>query len=255
MIKLSHWLNGILVCIAFFFTNNLFSQTSFAETKKVFDKKNVFNKLEDSLKQQFKSKKLIWPPQALYIRSFKYDRSLELWVKNKDIDSFTLFKTYKVCMQSGRIGPKRTEGDNQVPEGFYYINEFNSKSNYHLALGLNYPNASDKVLSDPKKPGGDIYIHGNCVSTGCIAIQDYPIEEVYTLASIAKTNGQDFVPVHIYPVNYGVKKSLEYLTESIKGKQAINKSYLNIKAVYDYFEKEKKLPVIIVNKKGDYILN
>ncbi|MBK8521294.1 MAG: hypothetical protein IPL54_10605 [Chitinophagaceae bacterium] len=126
---------------------------------------------------------------------------------------------------------------------------------YHLALGLNYPNASDKVLSDTKKPGGDIYIHGNCVSTGCIAIQDYPIEEVYTLAAIAKTNGQDFVPVHIYPVNYGVKKSLDYLTESIKGKQAINKSILNIKSVYDYFEKRKRLPIIIVNKKGDYLLN
>lgn len=244
----------ILVCIAIFFTTNLFSQTYFAESKG-YTKNPVSNKLEDSLKKQFKEKKLAWPPQSVFIRSFKYDRVLEMWVKNKNTDSFTLFKTYKVCMQSGSIGPKRSEGDNQVPEGFYYINEFNPRSNYHLALGLNYPNASDKVLSDPKKPGGDIYIHGNCVSTGCIAIQDYPIEEVYTLASIAKSNGQDFVPVHIYPVNYSVKKSLNYLTESIRGKQSVNKSILGIKAVYDYFEKKKKLPIIIVNKKGDYFLN
>jgi murein L,D-transpeptidase YafK len=110
------------------------------------------------------------------------------------------------------------------------------------------------VLSNTKNPGGDIYIHGNCVSTGCIAIQDNPIEEVYTIAAIAKTNGQDFIPVHIYPVKYGIKKSLDYLTESIKGKQAVNKSILNIKAVYDYFEKRKKIPIIIVNKKGDYII-
>jgi murein L,D-transpeptidase YafK len=244
----------ILVCIAVFFTTDLFSQTFFAEAKG-YSKNPFSNKLEDSLKKQFKEKKLNWPPQSVFIRSFKYDRVLELWVKNKNTDSFTLFKTYKVCMQSGGIGPKRSEGDNQVPEGFYYINEFNPKSTYHLALGLNYPNASDKVLSDPKKPGGDIYIHGNCVSTGCIAIQDYPIEEVFTVASIAKANGLDFVPVHIYPVNYGVKKSLNYLTESIKGKQAVNKSILGIKAVYDYFEKKKNLPIIIVNKKGDYILN
>ena len=158
-------------------------------------------------------------------------------------------------MQSGSIGPKRSEGDNQVPEGFYYVNEFNPRSTYHLALGLNYPNTSDKVLSDVKRPGGDIYIHGNCVSVGCIAIQDAPIEEVYTLASIARTNGQDFVPVHIYPVNYGVKKSLDFLSSSIKGKQAVNKSILNIKAVYDYFEKRKRLPVILINNKGDYMLN
>lgn len=244
----------ILVCIAIFFTTNLFSQTYFAGSKG-YSKNPVSNKLEDSLKKQFKEKKLAWPPQSVFIRSFKYDRVLEMWVKNKNTDSFTLFKTYKVCMQSGGIGPKRSEGDNQVPEGFYYINEFNPRSTYHLALGLNYPNASDKVLSNPKKPGGDIYIHGNCVSTGCIAIQDYPIEEVYTLASIAKSNGQDFVPVHIYPVNYSVKKSLNYLTESIRGKQSVNKSILGIKAVYDYFEKKKKLPIIIVNKKGDYLLN
>ena len=254
--KQSHGLSGILACFAILFSNNLFAQTSFAESAKVYTKNGVVsNKLEDSLKQQFKDKKLTWPPQNVFIRSFKYDRVLELWVKNKNVDSFTLFKTYKVCMESGSIGPKRSEGDNQVPEGFYYINEFNPRSTYHKALGLNYPNASDKVLSDAKKPGGDIYIHGNCVSVGCIAIQDMPIEELYTIASIAKANGQDFVPVHIYPVNYGEKKSLDYLTSSIKGKQAINKSILNIKAVYDYFEKRKKLPVILINNKGDYMLN
>jgi murein L,D-transpeptidase YafK len=252
--KRMYLLRGITACLIILVTNNLYSQTSYAESQKNYSKPVVSNKLEDSLKQQFKEKKLTWPPQLVYIRSFKYDRLLELWVKNKNIDSFTLFKTYKVCMQSGSIGPKRSEGDNQVPEGFYYINEFNPKSNYHLALGLNYPNSSDKVLSNTKNPGGDIYIHGNCVSTGCIAIQDYPIEEVYTIASIAKTNGQDFVPVHIYPVKYGIKKSLDYLTESIKGKQAVSKSILGIKAVYDYFEKRKKIPVIIVNKKGDYII-
>ena len=253
--KQLHLHSGIMVYFAMLFTNSLFAQTSFAESKKAFIKNAVSNKLEDSLKQQFKEKNLNWPPYSVYIRSFKYDRSLELWVKNKDVDSFTLFKTYKVCMQSGSIGPKRLEGDKQVPEGFYYINEFNPRSNYHLALGLNYPNAADKILSNTKKPGGDIYIHGNCVSTGCIAIQDYPIEEVYAIASVVKLNGQDFIPVHIFPVNYNVKKSLDYLTESIKDKQAINQSIINMKAAYDYFEKNKKLPIIIVNKKGEYIIN
>ena len=250
--KQLHLHSGIIVCFAMLFTNSLFAQTSFAEPRKAFIKNAVSNKLEDSLKQQFKEKKLSWPPYSVYIRSFKYDRSLELWVKNKDVDSFTLFKTYKVCMQSGNIGPKRSEGDKQVPEGFYYINEFNPRSNYHLALGLNYPNAADKILSNTKKPGGDIYIHGNCVSTGCIAIQDYPIEEVYTIASIVKLNGQDFIPVHIFPVNYGVKKSLDYLTETIKDKQAIYQSIINMKAAYDYFEKNHTTRKVFTDAKGGY---
>ncbi|MEP7238589.1 MAG: L,D-transpeptidase family protein [Ferruginibacter sp.] len=247
---------GLAICFTIFATSKLYSQTSFVETQKTYTRPAAISgRMEDSVKKQFEEKNLNWPPHNIYIRSFKYDRLLELWIKNNVEDSFTLFKTYKVCMQSGGIGPKRSEGDNQVPEGFYYINEFNPRSNYHLALGLNYPNASDKVLSDMKKPGGDIYIHGNCVSTGCIAIQDAPIEEVYFIASQAKSSGQDFIPVHIFPVKYDVPKSLNYLTETIKGNQVVHKFILNIKAVYDYFEKKKQLPVILVNKKGDYIIN
>lgn len=247
---------GLIFSFTIFTADKLYAQTSFTEAPKAYAKINSsFNNLEDSVKKAFEEKNLNWPPQTVYIRSFKYDRLLEVWVKNNKEDSFSLFKTYKVCMQSGGIGPKRSEGDNQVPEGFYYVNEFNPRSNYHLALGLNYPNSSDKVLSDPKKPGGDIYIHGNCVSTGCIAIQDVPIEEVYLITSQAKNNGQDFIPVHIFPVKYDVEKSLNYLTESIKGDQVTHKYILNIKAVFDYFEKNKKLPVIMINKKGDYSIN
>ena len=247
----------LFICLALFVVTGSFAQNSVVEKQRIYNNgtPNTFQKLEDSLKKQFVEKKLSWPPQSVYIRSFKYDRLLELWVKSNSEDSFTLFKTYKVCMQSGSIGPKRSEGDNQVPEGFYYINEFNPKSNYHLALGLNYPNASDKLLSSNKNPGGDIYIHGNCVSTGCIAIQDMPIEEVYLITSQSKSNGQDFIPVHIFPVKYDIKKSLNYLTESIKGNQGVHKYILSLKAVFDYFEKNKQLPLIMVNKKGDYVIN
>lgn len=244
------------IILLLFVVTGCYAQNSVVKKQRIlYGTATAFQKLEDSLKNQFEAKNLSWPPQSLYIRSFKYDRLLELWVKSNAEDSFTLFKTYKVCMQSGSIGPKRSEGDNQVPEGFYYINEFNPRSNYHLALGLNYPNASDKKLSATKNPGGDIYIHGNCVSTGCIAIQDVPIEEVYHIASQSKSNGQDFIPVHIFPVKYDVKKSLNYLTESIKGSQGVHKSILNLKAVFDYFENNRQLPLIMVNKKGDYLIN
>lgn len=241
---------------AIFATSHLFAQPSFVESQKtVFKTGTVFNRIEDSLKKQFEEKKLIWPPQSLYIRSFKYDRLLEVWVNGGNNEPYTLFKTYKVCMQSGTTGPKRVEGDYQIPEGFYYINEFNPNSKYHLSLRLNYPNASDKILSDSIRPGGGIYIHGNCVSTGCIAISDEPIEELYIIAALAKTNGQDFIPVHVFPVKYNVEKSVDYLTESLNGNQVIHKFILSLKTAFDYFEEKKQLPVILVNKKGDYVIN
>ena len=215
----------------------------------------MLSRMEDSVKKQFEKQQLTYPPQALYIRSFKYDRQLEVWVKGDSKEPYKLFKTYKVCMQSGTMGPKRMQGDYQVPEGFYQINEFNPNSNYHLSLGLNYPNASDKILSDPEKPGNSIYIHGNCVSTGCIAISDIPIEELYIIASSVKANGQEFIPVHVFPVRYNVKKSMEFLSNTIKDNAYLLQFNKNIREVFDYFEANKQLPVIMVNKKGEYVLN
>jgi murein L,D-transpeptidase YafK len=153
------------------------------------------------------------------------------------------------------MGPKRMEGDYQVPEGFYYINEFNPNSNYHLSLGLNYPNASDKILSDSVRPGNDIYIHGNCVSTGCIAISDAPIEELYLIASTVKAEGQDFIPVHVYPVKYNVKKSADYLAETTKANAVLQNFSTQLKEAFDYFEEKKQLPVIMINRKGQYLVN
>ena len=165
-----------------------------------------------------------------------------------------LFKTYKVCALAGGMGPKRMEGDYQVPEGFYYINEFNPSSSYHLSLGINYPNASDKVLSDCIKPGGDIYIHGSCLTVGCIPIQNNQIEELYILAAYAKTQGQDFIPVHIFPIRFNNKKSFDYFANATKDDQDVQRFAIKIKEVYDFFEEKKKLPLISVNSKGEYVV-
>ena len=146
------------------------------------------------------------------------------------------------------------EGDYQVPEGFYNISEFKPYSEYHLALGLNYPNASDALLSDSVKPGSDIYIHGNCITVGCIPIKDDPIEEVYILATHAKNNEQDFIPVHVFPVRYNIPKSVEYLLKVSSDDKYYQKFAINIKEVFDYFEFNKKLPVITVNSKGEYVV-
>lgn len=217
---------------------------------------NIYAKLEDTIAKQFRKAGITYPPQAMYLRSFKYDKELELWIKPTIKEPYRLLKTYKVCTQSGTMGPKRMEGDYQVPEGFYYINEFNPNSAYHLSLGLNYPNASDRILSDQSRPGGAIYVHGNCVSTGCIPIRDEQIEELYVIASAVKAQGfQEFIPIHIFPVKYHVKKSLEYLNNLIVQSPYLAEFNKNIRQVYDYFEAKKQLPIIMVNKKGDYVLN
>ncbi len=217
----------------------------------------VFNEAlkrkEDTLMKQFEEKKLAWPAKYLYIRSFKYDSQLEVWVKQEKNEAFKLFKTYKVCALAGTLGPKRMAGDYQVPEGFYYINEFNPRSNYHLSLGLNYPNASDKMLSDSLQPGGDIYIHGSCVTTGCIPLTDTYIEELYILATQAKNMGEDFIPVHIFPVAFRSARSSDYLAKYVRDFPEYRQMADKMKQVFYYFEKHKNLPVIMVNERGEYV--
>jgi murein L,D-transpeptidase YafK len=231
------------------------AQNSFVDFQKGFMRVAYALKTkEDTLRKQFTAAGLTWPAKEIYLRSFKYDSQLEVWVRNNSNEPFKLFKTYKVCAMAGAIGPKRMQDDYQVPEGFYYINQFNPNSNYHLALGINYPNESDKVLSDSLRPGSGIYIHGSCITVGCIPLQDGPIEEVYLLAAVAKSEGEDFIPVHIFPVGFNREKSMEYLSRITKDDQSLQKFEIKMKEVYDYFEENKKLPFIAVNKKGDYII-
>ena len=246
----------VLLLIFVFTAGISFSQTSFNEFKRASYKTNdIFNKKEDSLKMEFIKKGLPWPAKYVYFRSFKYDAQLEVWVKNDSREQYKLFKTYRVCMQSGTMGPKRFQGDYQVPEGFYYINEFNPNSNYHLSLGLNYPNASDRILSDSIRPGGDIYIHGSCVSVGCIPVTDDQIEELYIIASYARANGQDFIPVHVFPIKYSVKKSMDYLNSATKKNQQLQQFALQLREAYDKFEEKKQLPVVMVNRRGQYVFD
>jgi murein L,D-transpeptidase YafK len=214
---------------------------------------DLLNRKEDTLIRQFREKGLVWPARYVYIRSFKYDSQLEVWVKNSKEEKYQLFKIYKVCAMAGTLGPKRMAGDYQVPEGFYYINEFNPKSEYHLSLGLNYPNISDHILSDSVQPGGDIYIHGSCVTTGCIPITDTQIEELYVLAVHAKDLGEDFIPVHIFPVNFSNPRSVEYLNKYLQTFSEYAPFVRGMRSAFNYFEKYREVPFAMVNGKGEYV--
>jgi len=228
---------------------------TFIKYQKTFPRISMaIDRVEDSLIRQFQQRNLTWPARYIYIRSFKYDSQLEVWIKQEKEEKFQLFKTYKVCALSGSLGPKRMQGDYQVPEGFYYINQFNPNSNYHLSLGLNYPNVSDRVLSDSLLPGGDIFIHGSCVTTGCIPIRDSQIEELYILASHARTEGQDFIPVHIFPIRYDNPRSSEQLIKFLRQYPEYTSLNKELRKAYHYFEDNHQIPLIMVNRKGGYIV-
>ncbi|MEO8471941.1 MAG: L,D-transpeptidase family protein [Chryseolinea sp.] len=210
--------------------------------------KSAYDEKEKQVKQYFLDKKLTYKDFDLFIRAFKREAQLEIWIKPQGANKYSLLHVYDICSSSGLPGPKRAEGDYQVPEGVYNINHFNPVSNFYLSLGLDYPNASDKILSDKKRPGGEIYIHGNCVTVGCIPLTDDKIKEVYVMALEARNNGQKLIPVHVFPVRLN-SKQLEVISAEYP---AHKKFWENLKVVYDDFEGNHQLQSVKVNTTGAY---
>ncbi|MCE5348110.1 MAG: L,D-transpeptidase family protein [Bacteroidales bacterium] len=112
-------------------------------------------------------------------------------------------KKYEFDAELGKnwVGDKRVKGDKATPEGMYMItNKFEgSKTKYHKALLLNYPNEEDRVrfrseiergtLPRWAKIGGLIEIHGDGGkgvdwTEGCVALTDREIDIVYKIVSV-----------------------------------------------------------------------
>ncbi|MBA2611662.1 MAG: L,D-transpeptidase family protein [Bacteroidetes bacterium] len=185
----------------------------------------------------------------VYFRIFKLEKEFEVWVKNKADLKYTLLKTISICASSGDLGPKRKQGDYQVPEGFYEIATFNPNSSYHLAMKINYPNHSDQLKKTGADPGGDIMIHGYCVTIGCIPLENDPVEEVYVLATEAK-NRKSNTQMAIYPCRFTEKNNL-MLTKNYSEEK--NKFWETLKKPYAHFDKNNTLPKITISKTGDYV--
>lgn len=188
----------------------------------------------------------------IFLRIFKMEERIEVWSKNRSDDKFKLITSYFFCWSSGDVGPKRRQGDYQIPEGFYEIDTFNPESKFHLSLGINYPNESDRILSNSPKLGGDIFIHGDCFTVGCIPITNDWMEELYIIAIEAKNKGQETIPVHIFPAVLDNEDFSKIVEDSINGIDH-SEFWNNLKEGYDYFEKNKTLPEIKVSDTGKYI--
>jgi murein L,D-transpeptidase YafK len=205
------------------------------------------------LEALFQKAGLRYPPGGILLRVFKLEGELELWARNDGRDPFVRVKTYPVCASSGTVGPKRREGDLQVPEGFYHVSGYNPWSRFHLSLRVDYPNASDRILGRGPRLGGDIFIHGSCVTIGCVPLRDGPIEEVYLAAVDARDGGQARIPVHIFPCRLdGDWLRLE--RESWR-RPGLRDFWRNLKEGYDRFEKDHRLPRVSVDRTGTYVFS
>lgn len=226
---------------------------SFREQQLQFSRVRTAAKEKDeTLRVMFAEKKLDYPPQAILLRAFKKEAQLELWAKGKSSGGYSLVHTYGICATSGVLGPKRRFGDVQVPEGFYELDWFNPQSNFLLSLHISYPNAADRILGSHSNPGGDIFLHGNCVTIGCIPITDEGIQEVYWLAVQVHDAGQRHIPIEIFPARL-TEGGFKALADSHLGQTDLIAFWSNLRQGFDLFERDHRALKISVAKDGKYV--
>ena len=237
-----------------FYTKAAPSESSFARQQLRYARvRDARQATQARVEQMFADRNIRYPAAELFIRIFKWEKELEVWVRPVDKKKFELLKTYDVCAMSGIVGPKSRRGDKQVPEGFYSVGVFNPVSTFYLSLGVDYPNQRDRAANKGRSNlGGDIFIHGGCRSDGCIAITDDGISELYWLAVEARGLGQQTIPVHIFPARMDDDAEMKKLERLYQKKPAVIAFWQSLVPGYEFFEKKRQLPYVTVDVFGAY---
>lgn len=182
----------------------------------------------------------------IMMRIFKEENVLEVW-KQKDNGRYGKIAEYEICAWSGKLGPKKVEGDRQSPEGFYVITpgQMNPNSNYYLSFNIGYPNAYDKSLGHT---GTNLMVHGACSSAGCYSMTDENVAQIYAFARDAFSGGQRAFQIEAFPFRMTAENMAEHRD---------NPNYdfwQMLKVGYDYFELTKVPPDVAVCERK-YVFN
>lgn len=202
------------------------------------------------VRARFLAAEAAWPPQALFIRAFKADDLVELWAAPAEGERLVRVRAFDVCARSGALGPKAVSGDLQVPEGFYRVDRFNPRSRFHLSLGLDYPNAVDRARAGRRPPGGDIFIHGDCVTIGCLPLEDEPVSWLYLAAVLARDAGQRDIPVHVFPCRLDDARCAARLAEAAADRPDLAAFWESLRPGYDAFEATGRPPRVTARSTG-----
>jgi murein L,D-transpeptidase YafK len=182
------------------------------------------------------SKKSMSQASPILVRIFKQESELEIWKQDRS-GRYALLKTYPMCRWSGKLGPKKRNGDRQAPEGFYHVNAgmLNPTSQYYLSFNLGYPNKLESALG---YTGEALMVHGACSSSGCYALTDQGVAEIYAVVREALKGGQRAFQVQAFPFRMTSRN------------MASNRNdpnfafWIDLKRGYDIFEVTKREPKV-----------
>jgi murein L,D-transpeptidase YafK len=240
-----------LICL-FHLSGN--SQSGFEKNQKKFERvRDAYKIRETEIINNIQKHGLKENNFRLLLMASKTEQELHLFAgQNSDGSGMKLIRNFKICKTSGVPGPKTRQGDDQIPEGFYHISRFNPESGYHLAMEISYPGRVDRVRNKNSNPGGDIMIHGSCVTIGCLPMTNEGIEEIYIYAIKARNNGQKDIPVYIFPAWPDGDAFRTLLQENSKNGE-LCQFWNNLALGYSMF-REKGIPLRhSASKSGEYV--
>jgi murein L,D-transpeptidase YafK len=191
---------------------------------------------EDSLNRRLANRGMkIGSP--IMVRIFKAEAELEVWMKAGE--RFELLAIYPICNWAGTLGPKLSEGDMQSPEGLYFIGrrQLHSSTRWRRSLDIGYPNAFDRVHA---RTGSSILVHGGCTSTGCFAMTDQVMDQIFRLSRAALLKGRERIAVHIFPFRMTPENMAAHAASPWQG------FWANLKEAYDLFERTRLPPAVKV---------
>lgn len=173
----------------------------------------------------------------VFLRVFKDEQVLEVWMQPGRGKDFVHYKTYLLCQPAGPAGPRVNGRDLQLPEGFYGVTLHSLRPwhRHYLAFEIGYPNAADR---HQRRPNRTVLVQGDCVGSGSLALSNPNIEELYTLVAAALEAGQESICVNLFPFR---------LTDSRMNQELASQAlwlefWGNLKEGYDYFEIVRRPP-------------
>jgi len=193
-------------------------------------------------------------PRALLLRVFKDERVLELWAAAAAGGPFVHVGDHPICASSGGPGPKARTGDGQVPEGLYRVTTLNPWSRFHLSLRVDYPNAADRARNTGvpvSALGGEIFIHGDCVTIGCVPIGDEAIEQVYLAALETRSRGGE-ISVLILPARPGSVRWTALMRDAPARNGALWRS---LSGMSEHLDASRRVPAVRAGSDGSYVID
>ncbi len=238
-------------------------------TSPTFIKKRLEKLIGKSMKAKCDSIGVKYPPKFVLFRSFKLEKEFEIWVGDTQKDSLKLLAILPVCAVDNQPSPKLQRGDGKTPEGFYNCDLLYGSSYSFMWINLNrdkisnfgnvgngcssfkictdYPHSIDrrrtqKNVGNSTSTGGEICIHGNCVTAGCISFENENFLPVFLAASHHNKTAYGKIKIHIFPFRF-TEENKTYFSKNAYSemkKDDLIKFWDELEKGYNLFEKTRK---------------